>query len=183
MKDTDITTAVAFLKQGGVIAYPTEGVFGLSCDASNLSAVQRVIQLKGRPLHKGLILIASAWDQLQPYVKKLTDEQMAIIMATWPGPVTWLVPAAESTSSLLTGDHTTIAVRITAHPIARELCEIFGKALVSTSANRNTLTPCTTAEEVSAIFEDELDFILEGATGGLTGPTTIRDLLTGKVLR
>lgn len=183
MKDTDITTAVSFLKQGGVISFPTEGVFGLSCDPTNINAIKRLLQLKNRPLHKGLILIASEWEQLKPFASPLTNEQMDTLMATWPGPVTWLIPAAAGVTSLLTGEHTTIAMRITAHPIAKELCQAFGKPLVSTSANRNTLTPCTTAEEVSSIFEDELDFILEGATGGLTGPTTIRDLLTGKVLR
>lgn len=183
MKDTDLTTAVAHLKQGGVIAYPTEGVFGLSCDPTNLDAVKRLLQLKNRPSHKGLILIASEWRQLQPFAKSLTDEQMATVMATWPGPVTWLVPAAANTPRLLTGEHTTIAVRITAHPLAAELCKIFGGALVSTSANRNNLTPCMTAEEVSATFAAELDFVLEGPTGGLTGPTTIRDLLTGATLR
>ncbi|MFN7095951.1 MAG: Sua5/YciO/YrdC/YwlC family protein, partial [Gammaproteobacteria bacterium] len=142
-----------------------------------------LLQLKNRPSHKGLILISANWQQLQPFAKPLSTEQMTTVMATWPGPVTWLVPAADSTSPLLTGEHTTIAVRITAHPIAAELCKAFGGAIISTSANRNTLPPCTTAEEVAALFEAELDFILEGPTGNLVGPTAIRDLITGKTLR
>jgi tRNA threonylcarbamoyl adenosine modification protein (Sua5/YciO/YrdC/YwlC family) len=184
MKETaNKVAAVAQLKAGGVIAYPTEAVFGLGCDPNNLTAVQQVLTLKRRDPTKGLILIASHWQQLEPFVKPLSEAQMQTLFATWPGPVTWVVPAAEHVSPLLRGKHQTIAVRITAHPIARALCEGLGSALVSTSANREGLPPCKTAAEAQTEFEEEQVYIVQGNTGGAAKPTEIRDLLTQQTLR
>ena len=175
--------AIQVLKNGGIIAYPTEAVFGLGCDPDNLDAVSRLLLIKKRPANKGLILIASDWEQLIPYLQPLMPEQIAALMATWPGPVTWLIPARESISPLLKGDHTTLAVRITAHPIACALCQQFGKPIVSTSANYSDALPCRAANEVARIFKTDIDYIVQGKTGGLARPTEIRDLLSGTVWR
>lgn len=178
-----LTAAIQQLQAGGVIAYPTEAVFGLGCDPTNRTAVQQILTLKRRNPNKGLILIASQWQQLEPYVKPLTDTQLQTLFATWPGPVTWVVPAAEHVSPLLRGEHQTIAIRITAHPIASALCAEFGSALISTSANRDGLTPCKTAAEVQAEFGQESVYIVEGTTGGANKPTEIRDLITQQIIR
>lgn len=179
----NLTTAIAALKSGGIIAYPTEGVFGLGCDPQNTLAIERLLALKQRPSDKGFILIASDWKQLQPYLQPLTSQQMQRVMQTWPGPVTWVIPAADSIPGLLKGMHNTLAVRITSHPIAAQLCREFGGAIISTSANLSGQPACTTADAIKTLLGDEINVIVEGKTGGLTGPTTIYDLLSGKQLR
>ncbi len=175
--------AVNVLKKGGIIAYPTEAVFGFGCDPDNLSSISRLLSIKKRPANKGLILIASDWEQLQPLLQPLSDEQMQTVMATWPGPVTWLIPALDSVSPLLKGEHTSLAVRITAHPIARALCQQFNKPLVSTSANYMSEPPCRSAEEVAKLFKNNIDYIVQGNTDSLPRPTEIRDLLSGQIVR
>src|SRR5574340_195132 len=112
----------AHLKQGGVIAYPTESCYGLGCDPRNRRAVMKILRLKGRPQHKGLILIGADFAQLQPYVAPLDEGQWQQIAPSWPGPVTWLLPAARSTPVWLRGRHRSIAVRVIAHPLAAHLC-------------------------------------------------------------
>ncbi|NNM60217.1 MAG: threonylcarbamoyl-AMP synthase [Legionellales bacterium] len=177
------TEAIDTLKKGGIIAYPTEAVFGLGCDPDNLASVTRLLSIKKRPSNKGLILIAASWEQLQPYLKFPTDAQLKTLMRSWPGPVTWLVPARDTVSALVKGEHTTLAVRITAHPIARELCQQFNKPLISTSANYLSEPPCRSAEEVAEVFKNEIDYIVQGETNSLARPTEIRDLLSGKIVR
>ncbi len=118
--------AAAWVARGGLIAYPTEAVYGLGCDPENGHAVRRLLALKARPEHKGLILIAADWAQLEPYVRGLGQTAMAAIHATWPGAVTWLLPARRETPRWLTGEHQTLAVRVTAHPLAAALCRQWG---------------------------------------------------------
>lgn len=178
-----IQQAVEFLKRGGVIAYPTEAVYGLGCDPLNEDAVNRIIELKGRDAAKGLILIAASFSQLEPYLADIDQETKKELLASWPGPVTWIVPASESVSNSLRGKHTTLAVRVTDHPLVQELCRAFGGAIVSTSANPAGEEPARTAAEVKMYFKESLDYILEGETGGLDRPTQIRDALTKKIIR
>jgi len=127
--------AARMLTAGGVIAYPTEAVYGLGCDPLDAQAVTRLLAIKRRPVEKGLILIASRFDQLGPYVQPLTAAIRQRLDESWPGPNTWLLPADPATPRWIRGDHRTIAVRVTAHPLAAALCEAFGGAIVSTSAN------------------------------------------------
>lgn len=178
-----LSQAATVLKQGGIIAYPTEGVFGLGCDPNNETALEKLLALKHRPIDKGLILIASEWQQLQPYLQTLTTTQMQTLMQTWPGPVTWVIPAAQPVSHLITGNHASLAVRITAHPIAASLCQTFNSAIISTSANLNGQLPCVDAEEVQQIFGDKIEMIIPGEVNKQAGPTTIFDLISGKKLR
>jgi len=168
---------------GGVIAYPTEAVFGLGCDPLNPEAVHRLLALKQRPVNKGLILIAADIEQLAPFIAPLTVEAEAQLAATWPGPHTWLLPARADTPRWLRGQHATLAVRVTAHPIATALCRAAGHALVSTSANPAGSPPATTALRVRRYFADTLDAIVHGPLGGEAGPTPIRDLATKKLIR
>jgi len=166
-----------------VVAYPTEAVYGLGCDPLEHEAVARIFELKERDAAKGLILIASRMEQLLPFMARLSQDVLKKLEASWPGPVTWVVPAADSLPFWLSGGRETLAVRVTAHPIASALCEATGMALVSTSANKSGLAPARTALAVRAQFGGRVDAVLPGLVGGLAKPTEIREALTGKVLR
>lgn len=171
------------VQRGGVIAYPTEAVYGLGCDPAQLAAVQRVLTLKQRPAHKGLILIAADFDQLAPYLLPLDSVTHARVMATWPGAVTWILPAQPHVSPLIRGEHDTLAVRVSAHPICRALCLRLGHPLISTSANLSTLPPARDAQAVAAQFGTLLDGIVDAPVGGQAQPTEIRQGLTGEIVR
>ncbi|WJV53527.1 L-threonylcarbamoyladenylate synthase type 1 TsaC [Prodigiosinella aquatilis] len=172
------------LKEGNVIAYPTEAVFGLGCDPDNETAVKQLLKLKQRPWEKGLILIAAEFSQLEPYLDlaALSAEQKAAIFASWPGPVTWVIPAKPATPRWLTGKFTSLAVRVSAHPLVKQLCLSYGKPLVSTSANLSGQLPCRSAVEVAQQFGDDFP-VLHGNVGGRLNPSEIRDALTGEMLR
>ena len=131
-----VDAACRALRRGGIVAYPTEGVYGLGCDPADADAVGRLLGLKGRPAGKGLILIADRLDALIPWLAPLDDVTRARVVPSWPGPVTWLLPAAPHVPRAVRGDHDTLAVRVTAHPPAVALCAAWGGPLVSTSANR-----------------------------------------------
>lgn len=171
-----------YLRCGGIIAYPTESCFGLGCDPKNRSAVQRLLQLKRRPQHKGLILIASHLAQLKPYLAPINATQIAQLNKSWPAPHTWLIPAARNCPSWLTGRHPAIAVRVTAHQPAADLCRKAGMAIVSTSANRSGHKPARTTRECYKLFGTSVK-IIPGRIGKQRKPSTIQDLATGKVLR
>jgi L-threonylcarbamoyladenylate synthase len=171
------------LIEGGVIAYPTEAVYGLGCDPDDESAVRRILRLKNRPESAGLILISDRLERFAAYIGAVSAEQKQQALAAWPGPVTWLFPRSRTVPDWLAGDHPTIALRITAHPVCRALCEAFGGPIVSTSANPIQEQPARSAEQVDAYFGSELCGIVEGELGGETRPSEIRDLATGRVIR
>ncbi|PVZ80654.1 L-threonylcarbamoyladenylate synthase type 1 TsaC [Serratia sp. S1B] len=175
---------VTALQNQQVIAYPTEAVFGLGCDPDSEHAVNTLLDLKQRPWEKGLILIAADYTQLTPYIDDnvLSEQQRAIMFASWPGPVTWVIPAKQQTSRLLTGRFDSLAVRVSAHPLVQQLCHQFGKPLVSTSANLSGQPPCRTVIEVMQQFGDAFP-VLAGDVGGRLNPSEIRDALTGKLIR
>lgn len=176
-------TAVAALRAGGVIAYPTEGVWGLGCDPDNAEAVAHLLRLKQRDPAKGLILVAASIEQFTPWLEGLPAELYASLVASWPGPHTWLVPDNGRSLALVRGGHDCVALRVSDHPGVVALCQAFGGPLVSTSANRANEPAAMSAAEVRATFGDELNAIVEGQLGGLDRPSTIRDLRTGQVLR
>jgi len=175
--------AVETVRDGGVIAYPTEAVYGLGCDPLEEAAVARILEIKQRDAAKGLILIAARIEQLLPFMAKLPADVTRKLEASWPGPVTWVVPAASHAPAWLTGGRDTLAVRVTAHPVASALCDACGMALVSTSANRSGQSPARTGLMVRTQLGDAVDCIVPGAVGGLSKPTEIREALSGKILR
>ena len=183
MDQRAIAKAVTIIRHGGIIAYPTESVYGLGCDPQNLVAVERLLAVKQRPSSKGLILIAAEFSQFFAYLQPVDDDIMRRIAQTWPGPVTWVMPAKPEISSLLCGNHESLAVRVTAHPLAAELCRQVDTPLVSTSANHTDQAPCRNAEAVREVFGDELDYVMQGTIGDLHGPTEIRDAISGTILR
>ena len=178
-----LTTAVAALRRGGVVAYPTEAVWGLGCDPLNEIAVRRVFALKQRPQGVGLLLIGADFAQIRPFLGDCPEHAVARAKASWPGPNTWVFPRNKDVPAWIVGGHAGIAVRITAHPIARALCLAYGAAIVSTSANPHGQAPARSKQTVETMFGDQLDEIVEGALGGLERPTVLRDAITGDVLR
>lgn len=175
--------AARWIKAGGIVAYPTEGVYGLGCHPRLEAAVLRLLAIKKRDINKGLILIAADFDQLREYVVPLDEEAMRPVLASWPGPFTWLLPARPSAPGWVRGNHETIAVRVTAHPTASALCRAAGTALVSTSANLSGRAPSRSAVEVRKQLGTEVDFLLSGPLGTLHRPTPILDGRTGAFVR
>jgi L-threonylcarbamoyladenylate synthase len=178
-----VRQCAAILRRGGVVAYPTEAVFGLGCDPLDSEAVARILAIKGRSWRQGLILIGADLDQLRPWMAEVSPETVARLQASWPGPTTWLVPAAHWVPEWLTGGRPTIAVRVPGHPLARALCRLAGRALVSTSANRSSRPAARKALQVRRWLGNELDAVLGGETLGYTRPSTIRDAASGRVVR
>jgi L-threonylcarbamoyladenylate synthase len=164
-----------------VIAYPTEGVWGLGADPFNSHAVERVLALKGRPVSKGLILVAAHIEQFDFILRHLSADQRATLTASWPGPNTWLVPHAGEVPLWISGAHSTVALRVSAHPVVRALAELTGP-LVSTSANPQGLAPARHASRARQYFANQV-FYAPGQVFRDAGPSTIRDLITGRVVR
>lgn len=175
------STLKQFLRNGGVIAYPTESCFGLGCDPMNRRAVEKILELKGRGAAKGLILIAAGRRQLRPFATR-TAIEAAWNQGAWPGPVTWVLPATTACPAWLTGGRGTVAVRITAHPGAAALCREAGMALVSTSANKTGTRPAKTWQQCQRLFGKRVR-VVKGRIGARKRPSTLIDLATGKVLR
>lgn len=177
--------AVAVLRRGGVVACPTESVWGLSCDPFDESAVERLLQIKRRPVDKGLILVAADRGQFDGLLDwdALPQDCRETVLASWPGPHTWIVPASEKLPRWITGAHDGVAVRVTAHETMAALCRAFGGPLVSTSANPTGAPPPRALAELDPVLHAALDAVLDGRTGNLPRPTAIRDALTGKPLR
>ena len=177
--------AARVLQRGGVIAYPTEAVWGLGCDPCNESAVRRLLALKRRAVDKGLILIAGALAQFDGLLDwdALPVDRSETVYASWPGPHTWVVPASGRVPHWITGAHDGVAVRVSAHPDVIALCAAFGGPLVSTSANpAGAAAPKTLADFDPALLV-QLDGIVIGNIGGLVNPTEIREAGSGAVLR
>lgn len=178
-----LQTAARVVRAGGLIAYPTEGVWGLGCAPHNGHACERLLRLKQRDPAKGLILIASQFEQLIPYLAPVPPEQLRIAQDSWPGPNTWLFPAGPDCPDWVRGAHPTVAVRVTAHPIAAGLCTAVGGALISTSANRSGRPPARSSLALRLQMGADVDLIVSGALGGQRGPSTIRHLQDGRILR
>jgi L-threonylcarbamoyladenylate synthase len=169
--------------QGGVVAYPTEAVWGLGCDPFNEDAVMALLELKSRPVHKGVILVAADVEMFEPFIYHLNDIQRQRMKNTWPGPVTWLVPNNGLAPRWITGDFSGVALRVTAHPVAAGLSRAVRGPIVSTSCNPQGLAPARSIFEVNRYFGGELDAITNGAVGARANPSEIRDLLTGNIVR
>ncbi|KQY54858.1 Sua5/YciO/YrdC/YwlC family protein [Lysobacter sp. Root494] len=180
-----ISESIAALRRGGVIAYPTEAVWGLGCDPFDEGAVLRLLAIKQREVAKGLILVAARRAQFDGLLdwSGLPPDRVAAADASWPGPNTWIVPATSRVPRWITGEHTGVAVRVSDHPLVIALCEHFGAPLVSTSANLAGEPPAFSREALDPRLLAQVDGVAEGETGGLSAPTAIRDALTGSVLR
>ena len=178
-----VSRAARVVLAGGVIAYPTEAVFGLGCLPENRAAVERVLAIKRRSWRKGLLLIGAELTQLERFVVLPAEPRLSEILASWPGPVTWVLPARLHAPRWISGGRDSVAVRLTDHPLARELCAAVGRALVSTSANVSRRPPLRDLRVLRRELGLQVDYVLGGALGGLAKPTVIKDGRTGKTLR
>jgi len=173
--------AARILRSGGVVAYPTEGVFGLGCIPEDFGAVSRILAIKERDPAMGLVLIASDIEQLDDWID-LPDGSSELQTGS-DNPVTWIVSATDEVPYWIRGEHSGLAVRMTTHPIAAALCDATDSALVSTSANTHGRPPARNSFVLRRRFGALVDYIVPGECGPAFGPSEIRDLASGKVVR
>lgn len=170
--------------EGKIIIYPTEAVMGIGCDPDNEQAVMALLALKQRSVDKGLILVGASYSQLLPYVndKLIPEQRRPEIFSSWPGPVTWLLPKSKKTPVWVSGVHDSIATRVPSFQPLVDLCHKLGKPIVSTSANLSGEPSCISIAEAKQQFGDKAIYV-EGKVQGKTSPSTIKDALTGHVIR
>lgn len=183
----DLSQAIQTLHSGQVLAYPTEAVWGLGCDPYNQYAFEQILQLKNRPIEKGVILIAASLEQVQPFLNGLSTAQIAQMQHSWDiaeqdQATTWLVPLTPAVPTWISGQHDRVAIRVTSHPLVRKLCNGFGAAIVSTSANPAGLPPAKSHTDIQQYFGEQLA-VLDGPLGQSRAPSKIRDIVSGQVLR
>jgi L-threonylcarbamoyladenylate synthase len=172
------------LKQDKIVALPTESVFGLSCRVKEI-CIQKLIRLKRRDATKGLILLGGSWEQLSHYVDQsiLTSSHIEMIRTPQKKAITWVVPASDCAPKLLTGGRKTIAIRLTTDTFLKDICNIFGEAIISTSANIANAKPAKNSSQVGQYFPVGIDYIYEGEIMNNNPPSKILELLSGQVLR
>jgi L-threonylcarbamoyladenylate synthase len=181
--DLHIQRAVDVMRLGGVIAYPTEAVWGLGCDPGNEAAVRRLLEMKDRAVSKGLILVTGQMAQVMPALTTLTETQAARVLSSWPGPVTWLIPDKWETPRWIKGDFHSIALRVSDHPVIAALSARFGGPLISTSANPSGRPAALSLLRVRQYFGAQLGYIVPGELGGLSKPSQIIDVSTTNIVR
>lgn len=182
LRQPDYRRLTAHLKAGGLIAYPTESCYGLGCDPANRPAVQRLLRLKQRPQNKGLIIIAYSYRQVAHYLPTLTLAEQQKLQTDGAKAITYLMPVKPSTPRWLRGVHDTLAIRFTAHPLAKALCRGVHSALVSTSANKSGMRPAKTYAECRRLFSNQV-WVLPGLVGKHRQPSRIVSWTDGRILR
>lgn len=180
---TSIAQAVSAISQGGIIIYPTEGVFGIGCDFRNADSVLKLLKLKQRPVNKGLVLIASHVQQILPLIQPVDRSHLARALKTWPGHNTWVFPASPLTPKWITGDFDSVAVRVSNHPTVKSICDQWGHALVSTSANISNQATPDNCMDLQQLWGKQVDYYLNQPLGKASGPSTIRLAESGEVIR
>lgn len=176
-----VTHAADVLLRGGVIAYPTEGVFGLGCLPDDPQALRRLLNIKRRDASRGLILIAANAGQLEGWADLPDGASLPDPDPTHP--TTWIVSPGPNVMPILCGKHPGLAVRITTNPTAKALCLAVDSPLVSTSANLSGKTPARNRYVLQRQFVDVVDYVVPGDCGPASGPSEIRDFTSGDILR
>lgn len=181
-----VADAAQCLKQGKVLAYPTEAVWGLGCDPYNEQAFLEILKLKQRPIEKGVILLAGHLAQVEHLLDSLNANIRQQVIASWSQSseraTTWLLPASADIPTWIKGHHPKVAVRVTTHPLCVELCQAFGSFIVSTSANPAGLNPALSLSQAQAYFTEQLHY-LNGELGACREPSRIVDAETGEIIR
>ena len=178
----NINRAAEIVKNGGLIAYPTETVYGLGVDPYNAEAIQKIFIAKGRAEDKGIILLIRGADDLSTLVRAVSPTAQMLIEAFWPGPLTLVFRANPDLSPALLGGRDTVALRHSSSPIATQLLTSLGGPLTSTSANRSTEPPARSASEVQNALGEHLDLILDGGPSDSTLPSTLVDVSTDRAI-
>lgn len=180
-KILSVNRAKDLLKNGKILLYPTEAVYGIGCNAFDEKAVYQLLTIKKRPVEKGLILLVHSWAQIEPLIIPITNEARQRVLQTWPGPVTWLFPKSTIAPKWITGDSAFIAIRMSGHPIARDLCINF--PIVSTSANVTNQPAIKDRVLLNDFYFPDVAGIVEGELGGQENPTQIIEVESGKIHR
>ncbi|MCW9047487.1 MAG: L-threonylcarbamoyladenylate synthase [Gammaproteobacteria bacterium] len=180
-ENSQIEQAAKIIKDGGVISYPTESVFGLGCDPLNESAVKRILHLKKRPIDKGLIIVAGDIKQLAPYIDISAKEKQKILSEK--SVTTWLVNKSPFTPSWVSGKHKKVAVRVSKHPLIIKLCQLINQPLISTSANPSGSSPAITSQQSNQYFSSNVDLYIDYQSIRSGQPTQIKDITSDTVIR
>ncbi len=176
VSDQDIEHAVAVLRSGGLVAFPTETVYGLGADASNAEAVARIFAVKGRPASHPLIVHLPDAVQVANWARDVPEAARKLARRFWPGPLTLILRRAQSVSDAVTGGQDTVALRVPSHPVALQLLGRFGGGIAAPSANRHGRVSATTAEHVRHEFGEAIDCVLDGGETDVGIESTIVDL-------
>ena len=174
-----ISQAAAALKQGGVIMYPTETVYGLGADPSNLSALERLFRIKERDPHKPVLLLIGRLEQIKPLIHELSPAAQRCVDTFWPGPLSLVLPARKEVPACLAPDGK-VCIRYTSSPMAADLCRQFGSALTSTSANRSGEPAAT---DLGALTLPGVALGIDAGPLPPSPPSTVYDPDEGRVLR
>ncbi len=176
-----LSPAVEKLRQGGIIAFPTETYYGLAADSTNSTALNKLYRIKNRPLDKPLLVLISREQQLRGLITEFPVLYRELIDRYWPGPLTLIFKAAPQVSPVLTAGTGTIGIRLSSSPIARSLVALFGKPVTATSANPSGMKPGRTREDIENMFEDQLDYIVDGGQADAPLGSTIVTFRGGRL--
>lgn len=175
---TNVTKAAKIIQEGGLVAFPTETVYGLGADARNPEAVKRIFEAKGRPSDHPLIIHIAKAEQMSEWAQDIPQLAWQLAEVFWPGPLTLILPRADGVPDAVTGGLDTVALRVPGHPIALELLKAFRGGIAAPSANRYGCVSPTSAEDVKEELKDRLDLILDGGRCPIGIESTIVDLST-----
>ena len=181
--NTMVSEVVATLKRGGVIVYPTETIWGIGCDPFDQDAFNQLYKLKGRPKEKKCILVADTWARLKPLTAPVDAALLAQAQASWPGPTTWIFPAAKDAPKWLVQADNTLAIRVSPHPVCQAICRALDGPIVATSANPSGQPNLKSLNEVITCFKGKVDYIVPYDQGMSQKPSRIVDIRTGNILR
>lgn len=176
VSDKDIERAVAVLRSGGLVAFPTETVYGLGADASNGEAVAKIFAIKGRPASHPLIVHLADAAQVANWAREVSEPARKLARKFWPGPLTLILRRAHGVSDTVTGGQDTVALRVPSHPVALQLLGRFGGGVAAPSANRFGRVSATTAAHVRHEFGETIDCVLDGGETDVGIESTIVDL-------
>lgn len=182
MSDWQYRQAIKTLQQGGLIAYPSESVYGLGCDAYNLTAISNLLATKHRSYKKGLIILVSDIEQAYGLINPLSQQQVNQIKNHTGRATTWLITKSSKVSPLLAGNHHKLAIRVTTNPVAKKLCSMMAGPIVSTSCNLNSKPTPQSTSTIRNKFYQKLDQVISGPCGG-EAASRIVDLETSQILR
>ncbi len=188
MQTINFEQAIYTLKQGDVLAYPTEAVWGLGCDPRQEHAFQKILTLKQRPIEKGVILLSENIERVEPLLAELDLSMRQQVIESWRTSTfdqrayTWLLPINIEIPTWIYGNHDRVAIRVTQHALCKQLCRGLDDFLVSTSANPADLSPAINTAQIQQYFADQVT-ILSGQLGNSPEPSRIVDAVTGQVIR